>query len=171
MEFKGYLKKTIDKWYTETFNETKEDNLVTDTKFCNDRSESYAAVEKRIYTNSPQPTLKCINEQDEVPAKAGLITADEIIYAGGLYKIGVTNNKTYLDNNTNFWTISPRLTPRAYGWNSIQKYIGSDLTNPSDNSTSARPVITLSSNATVTFDESSQYKAGTKDNPYKVIIK
>ena len=71
----------------------------------------------RLYTNK-QPTYECPDEEHDLYTvgsasrgnKAldypiGLITADEVAYAGGVY--GSTNESYYLYTNQYYWTMSP----------------------------------------------------------------
>src|SRR5699024_4256666 len=69
----------------------------------------------RLITNK-QPTYECpdgdlyTTKGSEDGNKAltypiGLITADEVAYAGGVY--GQTNESYYLYTNSNYWTMSP----------------------------------------------------------------
>ena len=116
----------------------------------------------------PQPTLKCAQEKDIVTAKAGLITADEMVYAGALYAGIPKDNPTYLNNNTWFWTMSPQssdyvcyLNNTVYSILGAMVYFGeySGLPFPS-----ARPVITLSADATISKGD------GTLNSPYIIKV-
>ena len=54
------------------------------------------------------PDFKCSsdgNNKGVVNASVGLLTYDEVVYAGGYY--AQNNNNYYLYNNTYFWTMSP----------------------------------------------------------------
>ena len=172
------IKQTLETWYSDTFiNPTEECvecqknkalvKLIQDTKFCNDRSESNKGVVNRLNSNNnhvPQPTLKCDNINDRITAKIGLISADEMIYSGALYKKIVNKNTTYLGNGASFWTMSPAASGSA-GSDIFSFYRSSYLDNPyADNgiSVGARPVITISSYALVTEGD------GSLENPYKI---
>ncbi len=170
------IKKTIDDWYKETFETTEEypenkelATLIQDTEFCNDRSgDNYNAVYARLKKTPPEPTLKC-SQVDIITAKAGLISADEIVYAGALNSKGVTNNTTYLNNNTYFWTISPRSSASLYSsasvfyWSPYPYYLYMDSQSVSSaNFVAARPVITLSSEASTTSG------SGTSTDPWVI---
>ena len=57
--------------------------------------------------NKYTPDFKCSsdgNGKGIVNASVGLLTYDEVVYAGGYYAIG--NKSYYLDNTTYFWTMS-----------------------------------------------------------------
>ena len=116
------IKKTIDTWYKN--NMTSYTSQLEDTVFCNDRSYTtsgsylYFGAHTRLETNKT-PTLKCQNAKDKFTVDAsngngaltypvGLITADEMAYAGGVYR--TINKSYYLYNNgvDNWsWSLSP----------------------------------------------------------------
>ena len=96
-----------------------------DTVFCNDRSYtkdgsySYFGARTRLFTNKT-PTLKCQKAKDKFTVDAsngngalkypvGLITADEMAYAGGKYysSSGDENRSFYLYTSQWFWALSP----------------------------------------------------------------
>ena len=127
------IKTTIDNWYASNLVDETE-YLDGSTGFCGDRTpysgtgtgtdETYYGAYNRLFTNKT-PTFKCANEDDlyttpgssngngalqvsnsdDTPVPVGLITADEIAFAGGVY---VTSNSSYyLYNNSVYWTMSP----------------------------------------------------------------
>ena len=113
------IKTTIDNWYKT--NMTSYTSQLEDTVFCNDRSYtksgsySYFGAYNRLVSNK-RPTLKCQNTRDKFTVEAnngngnltypvGLITADEMSYAGGVYNI--SNNSFYLYTGSSFWALSP----------------------------------------------------------------
>ena len=107
------IKTYLDNWYTKYFNENISTSRFVKTTFCNDRNTSSTwastgsnfkyAPYTRLSADTPTPTLEC-NSLDVVTNNFGLITADEIVLAGG--KTG-TNN-FYLNNNMAYWAGSPR---------------------------------------------------------------
>ena len=108
------IKTYLDNWYTKYFNENIETSRFSQTTFCNDRntSSTWASTGSRIiyapYTrlsaDTPTPTFEC-NAADVVTNNFGLITADEIVLAGG--KLYVDNSAFYLNNNMAYWAGSP----------------------------------------------------------------
>jgi len=72
-------------------------------------SDSYTSGSATMTTyNKYTPDFKCSsdgNEKGIVNASVGLLSYDEVVYAGG-YR-GQNNNNYYLYNNTYFWTMSP----------------------------------------------------------------
>ena len=120
------IKAAIDDWYQN--NMTDYTSQLEDTVFCNDRSyttsDSYFGAYTRLDTNKT-PTLKCQNTKDKFTVDTsngngaltypvGLITADEMAYAGGVY--GTSNSSFYLYTGQSIWALSP------YSFNSSTAY-------------------------------------------------
>ena len=119
------IKKTIDTWYETKM--TSYTSQLEDTVFCNDRSYTtsgstlYFGANTRLNTNTPTPTLKCQNTKDKFTINTsngngaltypvGLITADEMAYAGGkVYSSSSTssNSSFYLYTGQYYWALSP----------------------------------------------------------------
>ena len=115
------IKKTIDTWYKTKM--TSYTSQLEDTVFCNDRS--YNTIESDIdlelyfgaYTRlsiDKTPTLKCQNARDKFTVNTsngngkltypvGLITADEVMYAGGTN----SNSSFYLYTGQIHCTMTP----------------------------------------------------------------
>ena len=113
------IKAAIDDWYQN--NMTDYTSQLEDTVFCNDRSYTtsssnlYFGAYTRLDTNKT-PTLKCQNTKDKFTVDTsngngaltypvGLITADEMAYAGGVY--GTSNSSFYLYTGQSIWALSP----------------------------------------------------------------
>ena len=180
------IKNTLENWYAGT---TLKDNplISQDQIFCNDRSVTsgtwsssptsilYYAPYTRLYGSTPKPQLKCPTESDKFTSKkssigignkkleypVGIITADEVVMAGG--KVGSGNSTYYLYTNEFYWSGSP------YSFNGDDSFarefyvnfigrLGADYVYNSDG---ARPVISLSSKAKLSGN-------GTYSNPYTV---
>jgi len=121
----------------------------------------------RNYTNKT-PIFYCPDSNDLYKTKVGLITADEVAYAGGVY---YTENKNYyLYTGYRYWTISP-----SYYDSNAEESINARLVdvnedggmgygNTYDSGESVRPVINLKSAVTLTG-------AGTIKDPYTVSLK
>ena len=114
------IKTVIDTWYKN--NMTSYTSKLEDTVFCNDRSYTtnnylYFGANTRLdKSKNKTPTLKCQNTRDKFTVNTsngngaltypvGLITADEIAYAGGVY--GTGNGAFYLYTGKGYWTLSP----------------------------------------------------------------
>ena len=108
------IKTYLDNWYTKYFNENVSTSRFSQTTFCNDRNTSSTwtstggdieyAPYARLYADTPTPTFEC-NTADVVTNNLGLITADEIVLAGG--KDGADSSAFYLNNNMEYWAGSP----------------------------------------------------------------
>ena len=152
------IKKVVDKWYANIADSNSEFNkFVVDTELCNNKSSEYDGVKLRLNQTEPQPTLNC-SEGNIVTSDAGLISADEMVYAGALYAKKVTGNTTYLDNNTTFWTVSTTSTTDAVSWYTDGKDLGSFFGDVK--LSCIRPVITLSADAIISSGD------GTSDSPW-----
>ena len=131
------IKNFIDTWYDN--NMTSYTSQLEDTVFCNDRSYTtsgsylYFGARTRLYTNKT-PTLKCQNAKDKFTVNTsngngaltypvGLITADEIAYAGGVYGSSNNNSSFYLYTGLLVWTLSPY---RFDGSNASEVALASD---------------------------------------------
>ncbi len=113
------IKAEIDDWYQN--NMTDYTSQLEDTVFCNDRSyttsdsDLYFGAYTRLNANKT-PTLKCQNTKDKFTVDTsngngaltypvGLITADEMAYAGGVF--GTSNSSFYLYTGQYYWALSP----------------------------------------------------------------
>ena len=183
---KSDILKNLETWYNNNL-KTYESKLA-DTIWCNDKSTvsgglgygtnatDYGAYNRLASTK--QPTLKCPNDNNggklskftvddttngngNLTYKIGLLTADEIAFAGSIAY--TYNRSTYLQENTGttwWWSLSPdffggddafvwRVNSGSLGDNVVRGYGG------------LRPAISLVSSTNVTGN-------GTSDNPYVV---
>ena len=179
----------LEAWYTN--NLKKYENVIADTVWCNDktnvtdtsynpskyinlngfgyaRNATYYSATQRLVSTSRSaggtgPSLKCNGELSKINSKVGLITADELAFAG--YAYGIGNTATYLQENTGmgWWSLSPDGFDGKYAsiW-----YVGGSSGGFYDgvvsNTNGVRPAISLISSTNVTGD-------GTSDKPYKVV--
>ena len=110
------IKTYLDNWYTKYFNENIATSRFIKTTFCNDRNTSSTwastggsfvyAPYTRLSSDTPTPTFEC-NTMDVVTNNFGLISADEIVLAGGKYN--TDNSAFYLNNNMAYWSGSPNM--------------------------------------------------------------
>ena len=177
-------KTTIDNWYNS--NLSSYTSYIEDTVYCNDRSISqlngwnpnggdttkylYFSPEDRAWSTYI-PTLSCSRAVDrftvssskgngELTYPVGLITSDEVMYAGG--KGGTANRTYYLYTNQYYWALSP-----YYFYYSNARVIGVYSTGYIDviyvvNPYGVRPVVSLTSNAVIASGD------GTQNNPYTI---
>ena len=183
---KSDILKNLETWYTN--NLTSYESKLADTIWCNDKSTvsgglgygtnatDYGAYNRLASTK--QPTLKCpndnnggklskftvddtINGNGDLTYKIGLLTADEIAFAGSIAY--TYNRSTYLQENTGttwWWCLSPSNFggSSAGVWGVRSGYLGIDYVGGYNG---LRPVISLISSTNVTGD-------GTSENPYVV---
>ena len=117
------IKTKLDSWYDTNIVNTGNEKYIADAIYCNDRSVSsgtgigttnttYAAKTRR---DNGTPTLKCANNNDKFTKSTtigngkltkmiGLITSDEVMYAGGTTS---TNKEYYLYSGIRYWTMAP----------------------------------------------------------------
>ena len=158
--YNSAIKQAIDKWYAGTT--LKDNDLIADQIFCNDRSASsiganyYYGAHDRLISNT-KPILTCPTASDKFTSKnssignkaltypVGLITADEVAMAGGVY--GSSNSSYYLYTNQKYWLGSPNVFYDAYGQVWIQDEKGSVISQYVSDESGVRPVISLSTKA------------------------
>ena len=170
--YNSIIKQAIDKWYAGTT--LKDNDLIADQIFCNDRSASstqtaawtptgatyyYGAYGRLI--NKKEPQLTCPTASDKFTVNTsngngaltypvGLITADEVNYAGSVFG-GATNTNFYLYTSSYYWT----MTPSNYNAKISIEYMiynSGHITSVNVGSTlgiGVRPVINLSKNVTL----------------------
>ena len=166
------IKTTIDNWYAGTT--LKDNDLIADQIFCNDRSAGstqtaawtstgatyYYGAYVRLITNKA-PILTCTTASDKFTVNTsngngaltypvGLITADELAMAGGVYgssNTNSTNSSYYLYTNQYYWSGSPGYFSTAFA-REFYVYVGGSLSRTDvDDAKGARPVVSLSSKA------------------------
>ncbi len=172
------LKTQTEKWFNANITGTNA-NKVVNGKFCNDRSEgsgySWSSQPTSTFNyfgydrsgaksaSSVTPTLSCPSG-DVYTLKAGAITMDEVIMAGG--KWGTENSRYYLFNAHYYWAMTPYGTwANGTSWDASEFYVnlsGSLNSASVSNPWGLRPVINLRSD--VTFSDGN----GTQSSPYVV---
>lgn len=153
-------------WYNDNIKAKGLDKYIVEYDYCNDST--YTKENYKTYFNSynrlvnnRQPDSSCpttsLDFGGKINQKIGLLTADEVSIAGGVYN--TPNQSYYLYNGENFFTMSP-----AY-YNGYHSYVmavsndGSLYTTETESVIGIRPVINLSSITTVSGN-------GTIDDPY-----
>ena len=176
------IKGVLDTWYQNNLTGVS-DKIDGNAGFCGDRT-SYSGtglgVERTYYAgygrilgiNSVNPTFKCADEQDLYTVKGskngnkaliypiGLITSDEVIYAGLAWNGETTSN--YLYTGQHYWTISPYRFDTDGSAVVFSVHMAGFLVSSNVNSyPGIRPVINLRGDLTITG-------SGTTTDPYKV---
>ena len=102
----------LETWYTN--NLKTYESVIDDNVWCNDKTNvTYYGATQRLVSKSNSaggtgPSLKCNRELSKINSKVGLITADELAYAG--YAYNISNTTTYLQENATdyfWWSLSP----------------------------------------------------------------
>ena len=183
---KSTILTNLEAWYND--NLSTYEKVIDDTVWCNDKTNVtdtsydpwgwtpngygygknvtyYGATQRLISTNGRTggtgPSLKCNSGLSKINSKVGLITADELAFAGYAWNIG--NTTTYLQENatdTYWWSLSPSHFYGGYAgvWNVNGSNGGFD--NYVVYSTyGVRPSISLKSTTNVTGE-------GTSSSPY-----
>ena len=158
-------------------NTTDEVWNATDTKLGYGMNMTAYGAYGRLILNSnfrvnQKPNLKCSQTNDYFTTSEshkgnrlliypiGLVTADEVLFAGGFGGMG--NNGYYLYTNQYYWTMS------SFHFNEVSSYVFNISTSGNFGGArvyairGVRPVINLDSNIILLGD-------GTKDNPYKIV--
>ena len=181
------IKGILDTWYQNNLTSVA-DKIDGNAGFCGDREPStsnttsngsggtgttvtyYGAYIRLV--NSKNPTFECENESDlytisgsENGNKAltypiGLITADEVAYAGGVY--GSANQSYYLYTNSYYWTLSPSYFNDSNAGVFYVDLYGSLNISWVYSPDGVRPVINLKANVTISEGN------GTSSNPYVI---
>jgi len=162
----------LENWYKTYITDKGFDSYVAITSFCNDSSSykngrnTYFGGYDRLITNK-EPSLTCPSTKNDFGGKyvqkVGLISADEVALAGGVYELN--NTSYYLYNGENFMTLTPaKYEPTGYVYGSY--IIGVDNSGAINNYLTTeelgiRPVISLDPTVTVSG-------SGTRDNPYVI---
>ena len=187
------VKTYLDNWYVN--NLSNYSSYLADAGFCNDRSVAteiasgelgYGTIGtpyKTYYRLSQlkKPQFGCVQSNDlfTTPSSVkgnkaltypiGLMTADEVAYAGGVR--GVANQNMYLANNKLFWTMSPDMhisrnavIGAVYANGTLNAYVA----NYSTDYMGVRPVINLKSATKISNSVSSgcTEQNGTEICPY-----
>ena len=175
------IKTILDSWYESNLS-NHSDYIDTEAGFCGDRTpysgsgtgttRTYYAPYNRLYRNKTS-SFECTNNSDlytttgsEDGNKAlsypiGLISADEVAYAGGVYN--TSNSSYYLYISGAYWTMSPS----SYGGGASVFFVNSygflSINSVDWTGYGVRPVINLRGDLFVTG-------TGTSIDPYEVSL-
>ena len=180
----SYVKKDTISWYSNTLENSTFDSKVSTTVFCSDTSGLKLSSEYG-FTSGPStifssgnrlaqsfnnfakdnsPSLICPATSEKVGGsynlKIGLITGDELTFAGGLYSVA-SNNYLNTNGNYNYWSMTPLFYSNNMYFNLVMNNnLKEGVLNTGGQQISAlRPVINVSGSVTENVD-------GTVDNPY-----
>ena len=185
------IKGVLDTWYSNNLS-SYASYIDTNAGFCGDRSISptssgtgtgttttFYGASYRLYAensaSNASPSFRCINSSDLYTVSSsnkgnnaltypiGLITADEVAYAGGVH--GTNNSSYYLYTNQQYWAMTP------YGFASGNNYVFVYSITPDgsigfpifiNSSYSVRPVINLRADVTISSGD------GSSTNPFVI---
>ena len=184
---KSTILKNLETWYTNDLSSFKDKiadtiwcsdkNIVTDTTFdpysitptglgYGTNATYYGSVLRLTnnYAGGTGPSLKCSGELSKITTKIGLLSADELAFAG--YAAELYNPTSYLQENANedWWSLSPVaffFGAHAFIWvvdGNGGHFISADV----NNNYSIRPAISLVSNITISGG------SGTSEDPYVI---
>ena len=185
---KSTILTNLEAWYDK--NNLKDyEKVIADTVWCNDKTNVtdttfnpwnwsnlnglgygtnvtfYGATQRLVSTSGSAggtgPSLKCNGELSKITSKVGLITADELAFAG--YAYVQNNTTTYLQENatdTYWWSLSPYFFNGSFAhvWG-VRGGVGYFGSNGVSNASCVRPSISLKSTTNVTGN-------GTSDTPF-----
>ena len=186
------VKKMLENWYHDNLLDYNDD-IEERVGFCGDRTPSTASSSINylggtgkthtyyrgfidLYVNYT-PTLKCANVNDYYTTgnnvngnktliyPIGLITADELVYAGGKLSVGNENTNFYLYTGHDYWTMTPFAFYSFTGYSYDFILTATGFINngyPFSESVGVRPVINLKANTMISG-------TGTMNDPYKVV--
>ena len=186
---KSTILTNLEAWYND--NLSTYEKVIDDTVWCNDKTNVtdtsydplrlspnglgyganktyYGATQRLVNTSGSAggtgPSLKCNGELSKINSKVGLITADELAFAG--YASLLENTTTYLQENatdTYWWSLSPYYFRggRAFVWyvNGSSGYFGDGYVR---DASGVRPSISLISSTTISSG------SGTSEDPYVI---
>lgn len=152
----SYFNEYLSSWVIRSLGESRD--IVSTSKYCNDTTleKNEFIASKRIKIDNI-PSFHCLGQT--LSAKAGLLTADEVIYAGGVYN---TPNTSYYLYSGNITTSSYLMTSSSLNSEVYYPFtLGSDgrLEEKSGDSVlSVRPVIVINKTTTVASGDGSVNK-------------
>ena len=162
-------KTTLESWYQTNIG-SKADlakNIATGAYYCEQAKVKYSdsiasGSAVMTYYENYTPDFKCSsdgNGKGVVNASVGLLSYDEVVYAGG-YR-GQNNSNYYLYNNTYFWTMSPAGFSGSYSNVWYVKASGYINLNIVSSASAVRPVIILNADTLATG-------SGTSSDPFVI---
>ena len=179
----SFIKKEVDTWYKNALGNTVYDSKVVGGRFCSDSSgykletdygfpdmgdyTVFASYDRLLqsatgYQKENSPSLKCPSTTESYGGsyrlKAGLITADELVFAGENPGVETDSYLNPGSSNMRYWSMSPAVfgSGNAAVWRGYEDLFIDNV----DRSNAVRPVIN------VTTDNGFTSGDGTASNPY-----
>ena len=168
------IRTVVENWYRDNIwkNEqnTKVTNLIADTPYCNDMTEpetNYFGAYNRVLNNK-NPQYKCANAsygytvaKRDLTYPVGLLTADEVAYAGGA--LNLSNSNYYLYTGEGYWTMTPSNFSSSSARVLNVAYLGNIIFNEVTTSFVVIPAISLKAEARV------ERGSGLYNDPYVIM--
>ena len=174
------IKTAVDNWYKTNIQDAGYSDKVADVIYCDDRNMKSGAGYGTTFTyyegyqrirDENNPVLTCTNQNDRFTVEdtskgngaltypVGLITADEVSTAGGVFDM--SNNDYYLYTGSTFWTMSPSAFSLGNAYEIRVAGNGYVSDHNVVNTHGVRPVLSLKFDISVTG-------AGTQNDPFLV---
>ncbi len=136
---------TLNTWYNSNIKGKDYEKYIVQDNYCNDQDFAY----KRVVTNN-KPRIKCTNNTKK---SIGVLSVDEVMLSSAVYNS--TNKTSYLDSNTNTYTLTP-----AQSANDAFSYGGTKQISIVNKTTSLgiRPTITITKDAVISGEGSTSNK-------------
>lgn len=181
------VKTTLDSWYASNLGTYS--SYIKDSYYCNNRkmtkfkignvnygtngygnaNTGYYSM-KKLSLDMTRPSYNCSNKADiftvsdkrgntSLTNPIGLITADELVFAG--LTINDTNTKNYLYNSGTYWTMTPAYFNGTVAYNYVSS-AGKIQPKPVSISYGIRPVVTLKQDVNVASGN------GSLNTPYRI---
>ena len=162
-------KAQLNSWYQTNIGSKSDlaNKLVSGNYYCEQAKAKYSSsytsgnASMTVYS-SHTPNFKCTtdgNGKGQVSASVGLLSYDEVVYAGGYY--GQSNSNYYLYNNKYFWTMSPAGFNGSYSSVWYVDTTGYIDTGNVKYTYALRPVLILKADTLATG-------SGTSSDPYEI---
>lgn len=168
----SFIKVKVEEWYDNfKSNNISSDSLLSTSLYCNDRTnvqkstyDSFYGAYNRIDSGTVKPSHLCSQTEDRYNVGVGLLSADEVVYAGG--NTSSDNLDFYLTTNDVSWTMTPSHSEESDDYcyevsNPFTYYITANgkIAHSSPSYTrSVYPVITIKSDAVVNNNGNGTYE-------------
>ena len=177
-------KPTIDSWYESNIFDKEYDSYVATSVFCEQAKVIYSS-DSAIYESGKAtmeshisyiPNFKCYTDaynKGEKSLKAGMLTYDEIVHAGGHFgEVNANSNFFLYNGDYHIWTMSSNgcykysgsCYPSVWGLHSNGNLANATIYRSDTPDIGLRPVINLKSDVLATG-------TGTSSDPYVIVTK
>ena len=145
------IETTLNNWYTQNITE-EEQYVKTDATYCVETENSDGDFLAKIRVENANPSITC---NGDTLTKVGLLTADDLMYAGAV--TGKANTSFYLTAASSYYTSSYDSPSSVYAYTAANSIASQNITG----AIGIKPVITLKSNVMIKGE-------GTSTSPFYV---